>query len=76
MLYHHDYRVLAKPGSVSDTAGALIAVCVLAEHIIRLHGSGNGEQEWAKAAQYACNYFNLSLGAVDDLIEDILDWLG
>ena len=76
VLYHHDYKVLAKPGSVSDTAGALIAVCVLAEHIIRLHGSGNGEQEWAKAAQYACNYFNLSLGAVDDLIEDILDWLG
>ncbi|MBS1140880.1 MAG: Metal-dependent phosphohydrolase, subdomain [Proteobacteria bacterium] len=76
VLYHHDYSVLAKPGGVSDTARALIAVCVLAEHIIRLHGSGNGEKEWDKAAQNACDFFNLSLGAVDDLIEDILDWLG
>lgn len=76
VLHHHDYRVLAKPGCISETAGALIAVCVLAEHIIRLRGSGNGEQEWAKAAPYACDYFKLSLGVVDDLIEDIIDWLG
>lgn len=75
VLYHHDYSVLVKPGSVSDTARALIAVCVLAEHIIRLHGSGNGEKEWDKAAQNACAYFDLSLGAVDDVIDDILDWL-
>lgn len=76
VLYHHDYSVLVKPGSVSDTARALIAVCVLAEHIIRLHGSGNGEQEWDKAASNACAYFDLSLGAVDDLIDDLIDWLG
>ena len=76
ILYHHDYSVLGKPGVIHDTARALIAVCVLAEHIIRLHGSGDGEQEWAKAAPAACDFFNLSLGAVDDLIEDIRDWLG
>lgn len=76
VLYHHDYSVLTQPGLVSDTARALIAVCVLAEHIIRLHGSGNGELEWAKAAERACTFFNLSLGAVDDLIEDMRDWLG
>src|SRR5574343_1455515 len=75
ILYHHDYSVLGKPGVIHDTARALIAVCVLAEHIIRLHGSGDGEQEWAKAAPAACDFFNLSLGAVDDLIEDIRDWL-
>jgi HD-like signal output (HDOD) protein len=76
VLYHHDYSVLTDPDRASPTARALIAVGVLAEHIIRLHASGNGEQEWAKAAERACEFFNLSLGAVDDLIEDIRDWLG
>jgi len=76
VLYHHDYSVLGKTGVISDVAQALIGICVLAEHIIRLHGSGDGEQEWAKAAPAACAYFNLSLGAVDDLIDDIRDWLG
>jgi HD-like signal output (HDOD) protein len=76
VLYHHDYSVLAKPGSISDTARSLIALVVLAEHITRIHHGGDGEQEWGKATEFACGYFNLSLGAVDDLIEDLRDWLG
>ncbi|QRM19285.1 HDOD domain-containing protein [Dechloromonas sp. TW-R-39-2] len=75
ILHHHDYSVLANPGRVSDDARGLIAICVLAEHIIRLHNQGDGEHEWAKAASAACQYFQLSLGAVDDLIEDMLEWL-
>ncbi|MDE2439601.1 MAG: HDOD domain-containing protein [Betaproteobacteria bacterium] len=76
VLYHHDYSVLSKPGSIADISRALIAINVLAEHITRLHNNGTDEEEWAKAAESACAYFNLSLGAVDDLIEDLLDWLG
>jgi HD-like signal output (HDOD) protein len=77
MLHHHDYAVLGHNGHiVSHTACALIAVSVLAEHIIRLHAQGNGEQEWAKAAPLACEFLNLPITAVDDLIEDMLEWLG
>lgn len=76
VLHHHDYSVLGESGRVSDTVCALIAVSVLAEHIIRLHTQGNGEQEWAKAGPVACEFFKLSLSAVDDLIEDVRDWLG
>src|SRR5574343_439281 len=76
ILYHHDYSVLSKPGMVHELASTLIAICVLAEHIIRLHCRGDEEEEWGKAAPAACAYFNLSLAAVDDLIEDIRDWLG
>jgi len=76
MLDHHDYAVLGHGRRVSETVAALIAVSVLAEHIIRLHNQGDGEQEWAKAAPLACEFFKLSLGAVDDLIEDMRDWLG
>lgn len=75
VLYHHDYSVLSKSGLISETARALIGICVLAEHVIRLHSSGDGEQEWAKAAPATCAYFNLSLGAIDDLIDDLRDWL-
>lgn len=75
ILHHHDYSLLGESGRASKTVSALIAINVLAEHIIRLHAQGNGEQEWAKAAPLACEFFGLSLGAVDDLIEDILEWL-
>jgi HD-like signal output (HDOD) protein len=75
ILHHHDYAVLAHPGLVSDQARALIGICVLAEHIIRLQANGDGEHEWAKAASATCQLFGLSLGAVDDLIEDMRDWL-
>jgi HD-like signal output (HDOD) protein len=75
ILHHHDYLMLRQSGSLSNPSRALIAVGVLAEHITRLHMQGEGENEWAKAAPEACAFFNLSLGAVDDLIEDALDWL-
>ncbi|MBI2277742.1 MAG: HDOD domain-containing protein [Dechloromonas sp.] len=75
ILYHHDYSVLGESGTASNTVRALVAVSVLADHISRLHAQGDGEQEWAKAAPVACQFFGLSLGAVDDLIEDTLEWL-
>lgn len=75
VLYHHDYAAIAKPDGLTDTARALIGLGVLAEHIARLHGTGGGDTEWDKAAPAMCAYFNLSLGAVDDLIEDVLDGL-
>jgi HD-like signal output (HDOD) protein len=76
ILHHHDYSVLNKPEVLSSTARQVIAVTVLAEHIIRLHAGDDGYQEWGKAATDACELFGLSLGAVDDLVEDMRDWLG
>ena len=76
ILHHHDYVELGPTRRVSDTISALVAVGVLAEHIIRLHAKGDGELEWAKAAPLACGVLNLSLSSADDLIEDMLDWLG
>lgn len=73
--YHHDYAALEKPDGLSNTARSLIALCVLAEHIGRIRGSSGGDEEWNKAAPATCAYFNLSLGAVDDLIEDVIDCL-
>lgn len=75
VLLHHDYRNLLPASTTAPAVKSLIAINVLAEHIIRLHTQGQGEHEWTKAAQYACQHFGLSLGAVDDLIEDLRDWL-
>lgn len=76
MLHHHDFSVLSEPRNVSETARKLIAVTTFAEHIIRIHTQGDDEHEWAKAATGACQLFNLSLGGIDDLVEDMRDWLG
>ena len=75
VLHHHGYSVLARADGISETARSLIALVVLAEHITRIHNTGDGEHEWGKAAEAACGYFKLSLGAVDDLIDDMRDWL-
>ena len=75
ILHHHDYRMLAKAGGLSEQVRGLIAITVLAEHLIRLQANGDGEQEWHKAVPAACDALGLSLAEVDDLIEDMRDWL-
>lgn len=75
ILHHHDYQAIASESTVSLQARSLIAICVMAEHIIRLHAHGEADQEWMKAAPTACAHFGLSLAAVDDLIDDMCDWL-
>lgn len=75
VLYHHDYAAFDTPDLLSPTSRMLIATTVLAEHIIRLQAGDHVYQEWNKALPYACQLFGLSLGAVDDLIEDMREWL-
>ena len=76
VLHHHDYAMLARSDLLSATSRQVIAITVLAEQVIRLHAGDDSLQEWGKAAPHACELFGLSLGAVDDLIEDMCEWLG
>jgi len=76
ILHHHDYHFIFGAGDLPPDSRRLIALTVLAEHIIRLQAGDSVNQEWHKAAPYACQLFNLSLGAVDDLVEDMCDWQG
>lgn len=76
ILHHHDYALLAEAEVLSPTACQVIGVTVLAEHIIRQHAGDESFHEWSKAAPYVCEVFGVSLGAVDDLIEDLCEWLG
>jgi len=74
--HHHDYHELNAPRRLPDEVCALIGIGALAEHIIRTHQHDTMEHEWAKAAAPVCSHFGLSLGSVDDLIEDLVEWLG
>lgn len=73
---HHDYAIFGDSSNVADNVRKLVALCVLAEHIIGLHSRNSTDCEWSKAASSACEIFDVSLAATDDLIEDMLDWLG
>lgn len=75
ILVHHDYEIFSKPGDLPAETIAVVATNVLSEHITRADSNLGQESEWAKSADVICDYFNLSLGAVDDLIEDMRDWL-
>lgn len=74
ILHHHDY-VVFEDKRCSEPVRNAIAVCVLAEHVIRLQHGGLADMEWVKAAPGAASQLGISLVEVDDLIEDLLDWL-
>lgn len=72
---HHDYEIFSRPGDLSAETLTVVATNVLSEHITRADANVGQESEWLKSCGAVCNYFNLSLSEVDDLIEDMHDWL-
>jgi HD-like signal output (HDOD) protein len=75
ILVHHDYGIFSNPGDLPAETIAVVATNVLSEHITRVDANLGQESEWVKSADAVCDYFDLSLGEVDDLIEDMRDWL-
>ena len=75
ILMHHDYSVLDGDQGLPSESLAVIAVNVLAEHIIRLHARLGEENEWGKAANRVRAFLGLAEDEVGDLIDDMLDWL-
>lgn len=75
ILVHHDYDIFSRPSDLSAETLTVVATNVLSEHITRSDANMGQESEWLKSSGAVCDYFNLSLGAVDDLIEDMHDWL-
>lgn len=75
ILLHHNYEILEEAGRVPAEARTVIAINVLAEHVIRKHARLGKEAEWYKAAGRVRRFFGLSGGDVRDLVEDMLDWM-
>lgn len=73
---HHNFALFKDPGQLSSNTLTLIALSTLAEHIVRLHTGDQNVFEWPKVSGLACSRLGISLGSVDDLIHDMLEWLG
>lgn len=76
ILQHHDYRVLEEDaGSIDKEAQTAIALNALAERAIRLHSRLGEENEWPKAAARVGDFLGLSQDDLEDLIDQMIDWL-
>lgn len=75
ILLHHNYEVLDEGGRVPPESRTVIAINVLAEHVIRQHARLGKEAEWFKAAGRVRRFFGLTGAEVKDLVEDMLDWM-
>ncbi len=71
---HHNYDILdpKSPARLSDEVCALIAMCVLAEHIASVHLRTREEGQWLAARGRVGAFFGLGDDELDDLIEDLL----
>lgn len=75
ILHHHDYLLLLDDEALSIESRLVIAVSALAEHIARLHTGDYADAEWVKAASPVCTYLKLTEDALENLVEDLRDWI-
>jgi HD-like signal output (HDOD) protein len=68
---HHDYDYLqeSQPGPVHE----LIALCLVAEHIIQRFQGLNTHAEWAKGGEYSRKTLSVSQGDVDNWADELHD---
>jgi len=75
ILHHHDYLLLLDDTALPPDARAVIAVNAFSEHISRLHAGDFNDAEWVKAASPVSTALRLTEDTVDDLVEDLRDWI-
>lgn len=75
ILLHHDYEVLDDASQVSSETRSVIALSVFAEHLTRLHSHLGEESEWLKAAHHVAFHLGKTDDELEDLAEDMLEWL-
>ncbi|MGZ3237203.1 MAG: HDOD domain-containing protein [Burkholderiaceae bacterium] len=68
--FHHEYSVLEnRQSTLPIESQSLIAIGLLADHLVQIHSGKNFSVEWLKGGPIALNYLGLS----DDELEDIYD---
>jgi HD-like signal output (HDOD) protein len=69
--FHHEYQALSEANAkVSPASRNLIALGLLADHVVTLHSSQNFSLEWAKGGEAALAHLGLSTAEFDDMYED------
>ncbi|ANQ85942.1 HDOD domain-containing protein [Azoarcus olearius] len=72
ILCHHDYSLLEDPAGLDSASRSLIALNVLAEHIVSHYLRVRQDMEWIKAGERVAAYFGMPLADLEDLAEDLL----
>ena len=72
ICFHHEYAMLSEPHTnLSVESQNLIALALLAEHIIQTNSGRPNSVEWKKAGPIALNHLGLSDGEFDEIVADI-----
>lgn len=70
ILCHHDYGIFEKREGIEAETLTLIALNLIAEHVVGLALREVSDAEWPKARHLAAEHFDLSLSQLNDLVFD------
>ncbi len=69
--FHHEYAVLdGKQIGLTEESQGLIAVGLLADHLVASHTGKNFSVEWTKGGALAMSFIGISEGELEDIYED------
>lgn len=72
ILSHHDLSVFEGNEGLSHESLTLIAINLIAEHVVSLYLRDQTEGEWEKARHLVADFFGLSQAHLNDLVNDML----
>ena len=72
ILCHHDLSIFEKNDDLPQESLTLIAINLIAEHIVSLYLRDKIEVEWTRGSHLAADYFGLSQSHLNDLVNDML----
>jgi HD-like signal output (HDOD) protein len=72
ILCHHDLTVFEQNEGLPNESLVLIALNLIAEHVVSLHLRDKTEGEWEKGRHIVAEFFALSQAHLNDLINDML----
>lgn len=72
ILCHHDLAVFEKNDDLPEESLVLIALNLIAEHVVSLYLRDKTEGEWERGRPLAAEIFGLSQAHLNDLVNDML----
>ena len=72
ILSHHDLSVFEGNEGLAHESLVLIAINLIAEHVVSLYLRDKTEGEWEKARHLVADFFGLSQAHLNDLVNDML----
>ncbi|THF62297.1 HDOD domain-containing protein [Pseudothauera nasutitermitis] len=75
ILSHHDYSIFAAGGGPGGEARTLVAINLIAEHVVGTYLRTSQDAEWVKGREPAARFLGYSQTELDDITDDLLYWL-